>query len=281
MKRLLLICSLLVAVAAAGCAGSSADLTSTPILQVEPPVTVAYAPQVYVHPVQYPERTLTAVFLPFRMEQAIRDSSHYGREIARLYYQTWLSKKMFPVMEFVESAKSQSHGFGQSAAVAIARAKGADLAITGRVTRFLSGGSVGKSEMAIRLEIYDAHSGQLVWSLAHAGQMQNTFAQDYIFFFKRNNLPADPIYAITASLARNMARPIHKWLHPSASQLAEQRRVNNADETLLSPESNQGQEYLYTDGKAAPGSTDYLYKDGHAVRQPVKDAPPPPEPSLL
>lgn len=264
----LLLAAFVAIASASGCAGSTADLTSTPILKVEPPVTVAYSPQVYVHPKQYAERPLTAVFLPFRMEQSIRDSSHYGREIARFYYQTWLSQKLFPVMEFVEDAKAQAHGFGQAKAVAAARAKGADLAITGRVTRFMAGGSVGTSEMAIRLEIYDAHSSQLIWSLAHSGQMKDAFTKDYILFLQRSNLPSDPTYAITASIARNMAIPVKKWLNPTPSQLAAQRKANHADETLLSPE---------------PASEEYLYKkDGHAVRQPIQhDAPPPPEPSLL
>jgi len=253
---------------AAGCSGSSFDLASTPVLQIEPPVTVAYSPQVYVHPAQYAERPYTAVFLPFRVQQAMENSGHYGREIARLFYQTWLSQKLFPVMEFEEGISAQQAGFGQAQAVAIARAKGADLAITGRVTRFLAGGSVGKSEVAIRLEIYDARSGQLVWSMAHSGSMASSETQDYLVFFLRNNLPADPTYAITASIARNMAMPVQRWLKPTSQQLAHQRQVNQAnatDGTLLSP--------------SVPASQQYLY--GSEVRQPVEDAPPLQEQNLL
>ncbi|AGW14599.1 hypothetical protein [Megalodesulfovibrio gigas] len=252
----------------AGCSGSSFDLASTPVLQIEPPVTVAYSPQVYVHPAQHAERPYTAVFLPFRMQQAMDHSSHYGREVARLFYQTWLSQKLFPVMEFEESISGQHANFGQSQAVAIARSKGADLAITGRVTRLLAGGSVGKSEVAIRLEIYDARSGQLVWSMAHSGSMESIQTHDYLVFFLRNNLPADPVYAITASIARNMAIPMQRWLRPTPEQLAHQRQVNQAnatDGTLLSPNVPASQQYLY----------------GSEVRQPVEDGPPPPPPSLL
>ncbi|GAB7078613.1 hypothetical protein [Megalodesulfovibrio paquesii] len=253
-----------------GCSGSTFDLASTPTLMVEPPVTVAYSPQVYVHPAQFAERPYTAVFMPFRMDQAMDNTSHYGREVARFFYQTWLSQKLFPVMEFEERVSAQQAGFGQTYAVAVARQKGADLAITGRVTRFLAGGSVGKSELAIRIEIYDAHSGQLVWSMAHSGQMEVGITKDFLLFFQKNNLPADPAYAITASIARNMAIPVRKWLNPTPSDLAKQQLANQAnatDGTLLSP------------SPTSQDTQDYLY--GSEVRQPVTDAPPPPPPSLM
>lgn len=263
-----LVLSLSLFLTLSGCAGSTADLASTPVLQTEPLVTVPYAPQIYVHPAGYAERPLTAVFLPFRMEQAMENSSHYGREIARFFHQTWLSEKLFPVMEFVEGAKVQGQqgSFGQAQAVAIARAKGADLAITGRVTRFLAGGGAGKSDMAIRLEIYDAASSQLVWSMAFSGAMENEFTQDYLLFLKRSNLPADPAYAITASIARNLARPMRSWLHPTPAQLAKaQKRQREAA-------GNQTVDSLLAPGAPADCLDCQDYQHGSTGRVPVQPA---------
>ncbi len=199
------------ALSTAGCYGPvevDADIGSTANVSVEEFVERPWQPQVFLHPQEKsPPRPLNALFFPFRLRQSMGNAGFYGREIARMFWQTWLREKVFPAVEFMENSAWK----GGAAAVAEARARGADLAVGGEITQFMSGGTVGDSNLAIRLEIYDAVSGALIWSVAHAGQMRNRTTQDYILFTKTSKLPADPLYAITSALAWDLSKPVKEW----------------------------------------------------------------------
>lgn len=179
-------------------------------VDVEEFVHRPWSPKVYLRPKDHPDRELTALFFPFRMSQSMQDPIHYGREVGRVFWEAWLQEKVFPVMEFYERRPWP----GGDAAVAQGRAKGADLVIGGQVTHLIAGGDLGDSQVALRLEIYDVHSGALVWSMSHAGEIKNRGMQDYILFRKRSAMPNDPIYAITFALAMDMSDPVLKWMEP-------------------------------------------------------------------
>lgn len=179
-------------------------------VEVEELVHRPINPMIYVHPKNSPDRELTALFFPFRMSQNVQDPFHYGREVGRVFWQVWLQEKVFPVMEFY----SKRSWPAPEAAVAQGRAKGADLVIGGSVTHFMAGGDVGDSRVALTLQIYDVHSGAMIWSMAHSGEMINRGKQDFIFFSKKSSMPNDPIYAIIYALAYDMAQPVMKWMEP-------------------------------------------------------------------
>ncbi|THB68770.1 MAG: hypothetical protein D6E12_05870 [Desulfovibrio sp.] len=183
------------------------NLSGSTRLRVHSFVNRPYSPQLYVRPSSFPQRELTAVFLPFRIRQSMDNAAHYGREVGRIFWQSWLDQEVFPVLEFTEDTPWR----GGDAAVAVARAKGADLAIGGDITYFMAGGTVGRSQVTLRMEIYDAHSGSLIWSIEHSGMMANDLTRDYILFTHQTRLPADPIYAITVALAEDIAEPVIQW----------------------------------------------------------------------
>ncbi len=209
--RVLLACLLLLSFGLQGCGPVEikADIQEITV-DVEEFVYRPYKPKVYLQPKDHPDRELTALFFPFRMQVSLQDARHYGREIGRVFWQVWLSEQVFPVMEYYDKRPWP----GGSAAVAQGRAMGADLVVGGDVTQFLAGGDLGDSQVALRLEIYDVHTGALIWSMAHAGVMKNRGTQDYILFRKRSAMPNDPIYAIVHELAWDLTKPVLRWLEP-------------------------------------------------------------------
>jgi hypothetical protein len=171
-------------------------------------VELAAAPQVLVQPRSAPARMPTAAFFPFRVMQGVEGRDYVGREVGRVFWQTWVRDEVFPIFEFRESMPWR----GGRRAVAAARALGADLAVGGEITRVMAGGTVGATRLALRVEIYDTVSGSLVWSMAHAGQLERQFSKDYIFYEEKSHMPADPLYAVATAIAMDLARPVKSWL---------------------------------------------------------------------
>ncbi len=211
----------LVLLTGCGRIGANMDIGDGATIYVEDKVKTPLRPEVYLHPKDHPDRELTALMFPFRFRQSIQNPLHYGRELGRVFWQIWLQEKIFPVMEFEENRAWP----GGQAAVAQARAKGADLAIGGDITLFMAGGSYGDSRLALRLEIYDAYSGALIWSLAHMGELKSEVMGDYILFKKRTTMPSDPIYAITVKLAEDMSVPLKGWIMPVRMQTGKENEL--------------------------------------------------------
>lgn len=179
-------------------------------IEIEELVHRPTSPMIYVRPKGSPDRELTALFFPFRMQQSVQDPFHYGREVGRVFWQVWLQEEVFKVMEFYNKRPWP----GAEAAVAQGRAKGADLVIGGDVTHFMAGGDVGDSRVALRLQIYDVYTGAMIWSMSHSGEMINRGKQDFIFFQKKSSMPNDPVFAIIYALAYDMSGPVNRWMQP-------------------------------------------------------------------
>lgn len=248
-----------------GC-GVSADydLGSTPVLSTEEWVQRPYEPSIYVKPAELPSRPLTAVFIPFRMQQSMEDGPYYAREVSRYVFEIWARERVFPVFEFLENERFT----GQARAVALARSKGADLAVTGSVQQLMASGASGRSDLSLKLEIYDAYNGQLLWSMAHSGSMAAEFTKDYILFYKRSTMPADPLYAISASLGLSLSRPVKTWIEEGVrQQLAKEQREGSAlgDPVPQSVQSGEGQEAL-------PDAQGQTIRSGDTGRLPVSDS---------
>lgn len=197
------------------------DITENVSVSVEEMVHRPWKAQVYVFPKESPQRPPTAVFFPFLIRQQIDSPDYYGREIGRFFWQEWLAQRVFPVFEYMEHTPWR----GGDAAVAAARAKGADYAVGGEVTHMIAGGTLGETQLALRLYIYDAGTGDLVWSLAHSGQMKNRGMQDYVLIKKYSKMPPDPLYAVIRALAIDLSVPVNNWLNPIKREF-EQKEQN-------------------------------------------------------
>ncbi len=220
----------------AGCSGPvevEADLREINV-NIEEAVVRGYSPQIYVHPKDAPQRELTALMMPFYMLQSMENPFHYGKEVSKIFWQTFLQDEVFKTIEFMDTPAWP----GQKAGIAQARSMGADLVIGGEITNFLSGGDLGDSEMAVRLKIYDAHSGALIWSISHAGRLNQRGYQDYLFFRKTSKLPYEPMYAISLALAHDMAQPINDWMEKFREK---DRERKEAEQEAREAQKNQSE----------------------------------------
>ena len=185
----------------------SFDLVSQPVVyrdqwaRRQPPV-------VHVEPSETTDSQLTALFVPFRVTQPISDPELIGYSQARVVWQTWLSQRLFSIMEF-----DASHGpFRRDRAIALARKKGADVVIGGFVTYFYAGGADADNQIALQVEIYDTASGQLIWSMGQSALMPARTVNDYILFATETRAPSDPMYALARAMAEDMGAILARWV---------------------------------------------------------------------
>ncbi len=211
--RILLCCVLALPVFATGCAivddRVNFDLASQPVVYRDQWAR-RQAPLVYVQPAEHADSQLTALFMPFRVTQSITEPEIIGYTQARIVWQTWLAQRIFSVIEF-----DADHGpFRRDRAIQLARARGADLAIGGFVTYYYAGGSEADSQVALQVEIYDAASGQLVWSMAQSALMPARTVNDYLLFATETRAPSDPMYALAKAIGEDMGDVLARWISP-------------------------------------------------------------------
>ncbi len=171
------------------------------------------SPEVHIYPAEAPSEAPTALMVPFKMMQAMppHEGEYIAQEVTRTFWQTWIKEEMLPVIEYDTSKELYS----LNRALTAARAKGADLLITGQINYFISGGTAGFTQVAVRVEIYDVPSSTLLWSIVHGGNISVKETRDYIFFDAESKLPADPVYAVCRTLAWDIAAIIKDWISPS------------------------------------------------------------------
>ena len=167
-------------------------------------------PQVAVHPVTPPNRELTALMVPLRVSQEVVGAKDLGREISRQLWQTWLGEQIFPIIEFAENAPPYRADLAQY----LGTARRAELAIGGYITRYYNGGAVGKSSLGVTLEIWDLATGNLLWVVSHYAEIDPTGYNDYILFNTRKRVPADPMWLVIQTVARDLAYVVKSWSDP-------------------------------------------------------------------
>ncbi|GAB6175870.1 hypothetical protein JCM16814_07610 [Desulfobaculum senezii] len=166
--------------------------------------------QTMVHPQNHPMQKLTAVVLPLRIHQRVDDHRYLSRELTRTLLQKWQQNEVFPVLTFAPDAKWTT----AANAMPIARAAHADLIVAGDITHVMFGGTQGETNLAVRVEIYDASTGSLIWSMAQAGQMSPGRTKDFIFFTQQSRMPMEPIQAIMSTIATDIGAPVADWNQP-------------------------------------------------------------------
>ena len=170
-------------------------------------------PEVHVYPAEAPSEAPTALLVPFKMMQAMppHEGEYIAQEVTRTFWQTWIKEEMLPVIEYDTSKDLYS----LNRALAAAKIKGADLLITGQINYFISGGSAGFTQVAVRVEIYDVPSATMLWSIVHGGNISVKETRDYVFFDAESKVPADPVYAVCRVLAWDIAALVKDWISPS------------------------------------------------------------------
>lgn len=184
-----------------------ASLSNMPTVYVDQWVNRAWQPEIYVQPQNAPMEPLTAVLVPLRLRTRYENSRIISTELTRVLWNVWLKNRVFPGL----SLAREQIWHGPEAHLGQAAASGAGLLVGGEITHLLFGGSAGDTEVSLRIEVYDAATGALVWSMAHAGSLSAGMTKDAILFYKKNRLPSSPEAAIVAALAEDMSEPLKIW----------------------------------------------------------------------
>ncbi len=185
------------------------DLASQPVYYQDA-VVKRGTPQISVNPTTPPNRELTAIMVPFRITQEISNAKATGREISRQFWQAWLGEQVFPVIEYAENAPPYRADLAQY----LGNSKKAELAIGGQITNYYSGGAAGTSSLSVTVEIWDLQSGNLLWLITHSGLLDPTGYKDYLVLSTRRRVPADPMWLIIQTVAKDIARAFKGWSNP-------------------------------------------------------------------
>ena len=188
-------------------------------------------PEVHVHPVSAAPSGIKVLFIPFRVTQPMDNPTVLGYTSARTMWQTWLTMRIFPNMEF----SGDDTPYRRDRAVALARTRGADMVIGGFVTYVYAGGTAGDSQMAVQVEAHDTLTGQLVWSMAQSGFMPASRKTDYFLFATQTRLPSDPLHAIMQAIASDMGKQLQNWVSGPVPLSRMEELDKSASETLLPP----------------------------------------------
>lgn len=182
------------------------QLAQRNVVQVEAFVQASPV-QAIVAPMDPPAEPPRAVLFPFRLAQEAHKPIDLSRQITRIVHQNWVGQQVFPALEFAESFEVRS----VDAAIREAARRGADLAVIGVIPYFMDGGQLSDTSVALRADVYDVKSRQMIWSVASAGRMEPGITEDFILFVRKNRLPQDPAFAVTNVVATRIGEPVRNW----------------------------------------------------------------------
>ncbi|MDL2291036.1 hypothetical protein LJC09_02925 [Desulfovibrio sp. OttesenSCG-928-F20] len=210
-------------------------------------------PELHVQPASAPPMDMRVLFIPFRVTQPIDNPTILGYSTARTFWQTWLTMRLFPGLEF----SGDDTPYRRDRAVQLARARGADMVVGGFVTYVYAGGTAGDSQIAVQVEAHDTRTGQMVWSMAQSGLLPAARTTDYFIFAAKQRLPSDPLHAISQALAADMGKQIQNWTSgpsvPTKMQQYDQKThdvfFGPADPVPAPREPKQDEDVPYTDTK--------------------------------
>lgn len=211
-------------------------------------------PEVHVRPVSAAPSNIKVLFIPFRVTQSMDNPTVLGYTAARTMWQTWLTMRIFPNMEF----SGDDTPYRRDRAVALARSRGADMVIGGFVTYVYAGGTAGDSQMAVQVEAHDASTGQLVWSMAQSGFIPASRKTDYFLFATKTRMPSDPLHAIVQAIASDMGRQLQDWVSGPVP-LSRMQELDKSASDILLPERDPVPSPR-RQGAAEPGGSAYTPK---------------------
>jgi hypothetical protein len=191
-----------------GCSADRYDVSLSEIRRYDDaPVALSELAEA-VTPASMSDEPLRALLLPFAMRQDIAVRRDVGREMADIFRLAWLEQKVCEVLEYDSSRPWP----GLAEALSQARAKGANILITGNVSQFFEGGGTGRTSIGVTVEIHWVADGTLIWSAAQAAAMESAPDRDFAVIRDRRRLPEHPTYAVMRALAASMAQGFTRHL---------------------------------------------------------------------
>lgn len=156
-----------------------------------------------------------ALMYPFWVAQKMDRSLLVGREIGRVFHQTWTGEALFQTLAYDPELVYR----GPEQAIRVARRAGADLVIVGIVPYIIAGGSIDSSAISLQIRIYDTHTGNLLVSMDQSARVNAKATQDWIVFSVETRLSDSPLTEAVAGIAHDMAIPLRSWLPPTDEAL--------------------------------------------------------------
>jgi hypothetical protein len=101
---------------------------------------------------------------------------------------------------------------GLDEALARARARGANILVTGNVSQFYEGGGTGRTSIGATVEVFWVPDGTLVWSAAQAAAMEGGLTKDYVVVRSAVRLPEHPTHAVMRALSLSMGESLKRHL---------------------------------------------------------------------
>jgi OOP family OmpA-OmpF porin len=208
MKQLICLATAVLAASwlAAGCGNLHTKVVHQPVWYSDAPVQRSEL-MVYIKPQSRQHRPLKALFFPMRLLQQSRRPELMGQQCSRIMWRIWNSKEVFHALAYDKNLYAPSH----RRAAAIARQRGADLAVVGEIPYLLAGGTAGDSAVSIRVNILNARTGETLVSMEESARLDKTIDDDYILWLRRTRLPDSPIFVAVSAIAMDMALPLKSW----------------------------------------------------------------------
>ncbi|NCD24959.1 MAG: hypothetical protein EOL86_05125 [Deltaproteobacteria bacterium] len=161
-----------------------------------------------VTPEIMPGDGLRALVLPFAVRQDVAVRKDVGRELGDIFRLAWLESRIFSALEY-DPAQPWP---GLDQALALAKARGANVLITGNVSQFFEGGGTGRTSIGATVEVHWVPTSTLIWSAAQAAMMEGQPDKDHVVVRTTRRLPDHPTYAVMRGLAVSMARSFARFV---------------------------------------------------------------------
>jgi hypothetical protein len=145
-------------------------------------------------------RPMTAEVRPLTLLQRVNDPAAVETAVTKLLVRSWSGDRVF-----LKTTTPGPMGERSSAHVE------PDLIVTGTIPYLLVSGGKGTTTVALHLEIHDRRTGDLLWSIDHAGSITAGFDQDFILIQTKPRPPLDPVAKVMDALARDMGEVLRKW----------------------------------------------------------------------
>jgi len=189
------------------CATKDFEIDYTTVTLKLPSHIIKGKPNYLIYPLNSPNKPPSAFLVPFNIEVNIEKNRIFlQRELTKILYSNFLQNQVFK--RFVLSKKNINNIYD---AIKSAREKKCRLVIIPTLTYCFFGGRLSPTKMAIKIDIYDTRSQDLIWSITHMGEIKVFEDKDYIFWKTKYNYPLFPEAVLLSGLLDDINRPIKRW----------------------------------------------------------------------
>jgi len=159
-------------------------------------------PAVITEPKNAPVRPFRAAVLPFSASGAAGLSS---KGLTAVLVDAWTREQAFDAVYY----EPDQVGLTNDQAILMARDRGADCVVIGRLGGLVDGDDGEDSAASLSFEILDVNSGQAIWSMTASGRMGPGVG--FSFFRPKSDPSGDALKTIVAALAYDTGAIIKKW----------------------------------------------------------------------